>query len=1815
MIYDIKEVNFPDYATLSSAQVSDADMGEKVITTTIKINGSIVPDFSYDWVVDFNGERYIHPLRKPQASKDNTDIRSHIDLTFRHWAIVELQRYFFVEMASINSGTAIPNKYIADLTLNLGDFIDALNKVLDYWYKGRIKAVLHKDWQYAKEPTTITISNTHIWTLLVEQMYKLFGVRWQIVSKGDTCEIQFGYPTDEIEHIFEYGFKGGLLKVERQVQSDNISNIIIGRGGEKNVPYRYFKNIDPENPSFPADPDWIPELANIYFDRIRDAAFRSYVQGWKYKHYLNQLENSQYVDREHTAVDWAWDKGYNDEKFDPIEYVKDDVSIERYGEKWNALDDNEDIYPTIQGIEIDPFGRIDQCVAVGEVVTNEQGEETSTGESEISVIKNITGTATKVGGGDPATITIPIIFYGETKYYNNSPNITIPVGKIANFTLGGYQISARKSKGNGDFGSQIAVVSERVRFFSGADENAGSAIPSGTWGAEVIVQVRNTTYEELNVTVSYPQASIEIGESTLSRQKRYPNTFDIWVKNIWNTERGDNENTEDYADRVWKPILGNHIGDTARVVFATGWLSISEDYEFTIVKTPVYDTSKSLDGVPSHWRITLACSDADFDSLGVLVPNAQTHANAGDFFFFIGIDLPYLYYTEAEKRLTRYKQDELDKVKDIKPTWVVNLDKVRIGTKQFNDFMPLLLQLKAGATLRLTDPRFIAEKDKAYEELYIQSITYEYKEHTNGDPYIIPDVEIILSDSYTVSANPVALLQGDVSALQKQVGSISNIEQIVRAVCDRLYLRKDGIADLSLSPTKFNSLVTSKDFRIGNIGGAGWGIYRDANGASVIEADRAIIRQDMEVSNLVINQISAEGGMTIEPAARMEVIMVADNPDGYYCYFDQKQGSVANLFEVDDVAFNEHWDADTTAQVFYKRRVKAVGADYIVLTKGDAPNENAKGDSGVNGTGIPAEGDIIVHYGNYTNANRRYVKIRNVIGGVYERFLQGLDSVFADGEECWFVGKQGQETPRLFLGTRNDEQYIEFVNNKLHIPGSLILGSTYKGNTLQKYIEEVGAASGKEALEALDGYKYLKEATNQGTLVKGGLVLTSMIQLGMDIDGTYTVFSGINGLPLDDAKRGYGIAAWYGGDMRDGEYDGWTNRAAKSLFRFDGSGYLSGGAITWDNTGSGSVGNGVISWSSDGKVTLRDDIVLGTGDESLTTVLNFMSKFNNMFELDTTSVQGMTLIKAKYDGFYSNGFISALGVNPNGGGGGGSDYERLDAWSDYTSEKSGWVLSALLGYDLHTRVTDNTGNISSLTYRVSALEASGGDLSKYVKKSGDTMTGTLAVPSIELTGTGITINNNGTDGFAIRCDAGALFLSNNANLELKPGTGLTGQVSLGATSARWKNIYTTTIDVTSTALVSNLNADLLDSHEGTWYQKNVLTFQRVKNGSATVTINPDEDLDGGGIIRNYYGSAAWAGTVPTGIGWAGAILGIQDSTAALPLLGQFAWDITGKAWYRVRTASSFTAWKQIAFTDSNVATASALQTSRTLWGRPFNGTADVTGDMDDVGQINAKKIALYQSGTTTDTFISVANDGGKISLDCATNRGVYDSTNSAWLIAYNKSNGRTELNDGNVSIANTLTAARMVISSTTQEAHLTFSRSSANYIVASNASGTLCFVPGGGAASNTGIAMCIRADKSIGINNGANATSATLHVVGTIYSTQGIWSDSYVSALGQNTSSDARLKVFIADTPLTIEQIAKAPNVIFKWKNTGERAVGSIAQYWQKILPEAVSVNKRGYLEMQYGNIALASVITLSRKVLNHEERIAELERKTQNVE
>ena len=329
-------------------------------------------------------------------------------------------------------------------------------------------------------------------------------------------------------------------------------------------------------------------------------------------------------------------------------------------------------------------------------------------------------------------------------------------------------------------------------------------------------------------------------------------------------------------------------------------------------------------------------------------------------------------------------------------------------------------------------------------------MTTTYREATSDDAALNPDVEITVSDEYETTANAISTITAEISSLKQRVNTF-NIEQVVRAVGDKLYLRKDGLSDISQSPTKFFSLLTSGNFRAGLVGGAGWGFYKDANGKAVLEADVVNVREELAANTFVINQVEARTGMIIESAASLKISSVSgDGTNVYIVTFDQKDGSVANMFVVNDIIYCSRFNADNSHQKAYKGIVLDSQDTYLKIE--------------ISGDGQPEAGDVIVQYGNIVDKNRQYVKVRDVIGGGYERYIEGLDSPSAEGVEYFYVGRQATNGPRWFIGYE-DGQYIEWKDGVLNIKGTLSVNSTINGQALPDYFKGIIPAITQEDIE------------------------------------------------------------------------------------------------------------------------------------------------------------------------------------------------------------------------------------------------------------------------------------------------------------------------------------------------------------------------------------------------------------------------------------------------------------------------------------------------------------------------------------------------------------------------------------------------------------------------------------------------------------------------------------------------------------------------------------------------------------------------------
>ena len=234
-------------------------------------------------------------------------------------------------------------------------------------------------------------------------------------------------------------------------------------------------------------------------------------------------------------------------------------------------------------------------------------------------------------------------------------------------------------------------------------------------------------------------------------------------------------------------------------------------------------------------------------------------------------------------------------------------------------------------------------------------------------------------------------------ALSDMQARIKTLESFAKDAPYR-FLRKD-IEDTSEKLTTFDkglytNLLRSKNFSSG-LAGSGFRLLHDETG-SHLEVDYATFRKKAYFFELVIQQISHQGGIMFFTPARMECSEVQITADGFKCFFDTKSGTVSNDFVVGDQARCQRFDLGLTTAKYYWRLVTEVGQDYIVLSLSDADA----------GSDQPQAGDLIVQLGNRDDFTRQAAKITTVIGHEAPRdeYYEGIDSYDLTGKLITVVG-------------------------------------------------------------------------------------------------------------------------------------------------------------------------------------------------------------------------------------------------------------------------------------------------------------------------------------------------------------------------------------------------------------------------------------------------------------------------------------------------------------------------------------------------------------------------------------------------------------------------------------------------------------------------------------------------------------------------------------------------------------------------------------------------------------------------------------------
>lgn len=498
---------------------------------------------------------------------------------------------------------------------------------------------------------------------------------------------------------------------------------------------------------------------------------------------------------------------------------------------------------------------------------------------------------------------------------------------------------------------------------------------------------------------------------------------------------------------------------------------------------------------------------------------------------------------------------------------------------------------------------------------------------------------------------------------------------------------------------------------------------------------------------------------------------------------------------------------------------------------------------------------------------------------------------------------------------------------------------------------------------------YLKKALMDApdTEINGGLVLTSLIGL-RDTDGNTT--AGINGITEKSAKGG-GIAAWFGGEMVDKDYNDGSKTPANTIFRFDGSGYVAGGAIWWGTDGRvhADPTSFIISeknlgayltffeptWKSGSAGTSVADLVSLKPNAPFSKLgVSGDATFEGAITFHGISITYDATNKAiKIDGnLYATGGITAYGAGTSTSGGGGLN-GSVKSYADalkLTSESLSEIASAY--------------SIKALDSRISSLEG-GSAMNVSVSGSGN------AVTSISKSGTTISVVKGSTfltahqslAGYMKTATADAKYMYHSRNNIVSD---LNSFATTGA--AHIYEMYNVTNGPNRNSWVQVMNWGTGDSAYGFLlandYSTNGHMYFRQKIGGSWKdwkTIIDSSNI--GSQSVNYAasaGSVAWTNVSgrpstmknPSALSWSGYSSGSYDGSAAKSI------SIPNNTNQLTNGAGFITASASIT---GNAATATKLATARNIaLGHDFRGSAnfDGTGNITINGHINAAIISL-----------------------------------------------------------------------------------------------------------------------------------------------------------------------------------------------------------------------------------------------------------------
>ncbi len=227
----------------------------------------------------------------------------------------------------------------------------------------------------------------------------------------------------------------------------------------------------------------------------------------------------------------------------------------------------------------------------------------------------------------------------------------------------------------------------------------------------------------------------------------------------------------------------------------------------------------------------------------------------------------------------------------------------------------------------------------------------------------------------------------------------------------------DGIVD----DVTILSKMHSEEFNSGLLG-EGFMLQKNELGNWDLELDNLVVRKNMDVFRLTIQEIKSVGGQLLLSPANMRCVRVEELTTAYRCYFNNDGGDIPNEWEVGDQAICQQFNGK--GQKRYWRLVTATGADYIDLSKTDK-----------DGSGIPAKDDEIVQLGHRSNTQRQNAILISSYGTPKIEQFKGINTYSTAGKLVTRISPEGNlfRAVNFSVETSDGGNYMRLEEDKMEI--------------------------------------------------------------------------------------------------------------------------------------------------------------------------------------------------------------------------------------------------------------------------------------------------------------------------------------------------------------------------------------------------------------------------------------------------------------------------------------------------------------------------------------------------------------------------------------------------------------------------------------------------------------------------------------------------------------------------------------------------------------------------------------------------------------